>query len=306
MYTFKIQDANSIVKFLKVTGKGTSDDPHVLVVGSDGEGISSDIISIGGMDVPVIGVTPAIPSIIVDKEGEQITSFGSPSYRGEYNSPVDFTAEYLSSNTLSIAALMGFTIQNDSQIAGVKVIHADKSSDIFANGSGGMTLTHSAGVITLTGATPFVVGDVYEVGINAQKKAYSDGQNLDFVTNPEWKHYTSVEHPVDELNVTPIAPIYTIIDMEGFRSAALQLMGINTTFTAYITLSDNATDTNEADTQWVDATLDLFGSATVATGATSESSISFIETLRMPKKIMIKSLPTVDADNSVDVWVRRY
>jgi len=123
------------------------------------------------------------------------------------------------------------------------------------------------------------------------------------VLNPEWAHYTSVEHPVDALNQADATAFYQVFDMEGYRSAAIQLMGSNVTFTAYVTLSDNATDDDELDTQWVDITTSLFGGAMVTT--TSESFIGWVETLRMPKKILIKYV-TTSATNAADIWIRKY
>lgn len=217
-------------------------------------------------------------------------------------SPDDFSAAYTSSATITLSGL-ALSLTSE-QLKYISVISSAGVVTWYFQGVNGVVLTISSNVITITGVTdPFATGDIYEIGVRAQDKAYDPSTQSDKITvlNPEHAHYTAVEHPVDEVNLA-IASYYQVIDMEGFRSAAIQLLGSGgVTFTAYMTLSEDAPDDDETDTQWEDVTLDLFGAATIVdTGA-----IGFIETLRMPKKILIKYV-TSDATNAVDIWQRRY
>jgi len=89
------------------------------------------------------------------------------------------------------------TITDSSQIVYIKYIPTGGSgSAIIVNGSNGATITHAANVLTVNGAgTPFASGDAYEVGINAQKKAYD--ASLDVMKTidqaPVWSRYTDPE-----------------------------------------------------------------------------------------------------------------
>lgn len=117
--------------------------------------------------------------------------------------------------------------------------------------------------------------------------------------NPEWAHYTCAEHVVDEANVAA-GTNYTVINMDGYRQLVLQVLGTGgVTFTAYATLSDDASNTNSTDTQWVDKSTELLGAASVV-----DSSALVKNDFIMYKKVMIKYV-TSDSTNAVDVWARR-
>lgn len=140
--------------------------------------------------------TQAIRTTVVDADGNQITAFGSPSTIATYRSPSDFTAAFTSGTTITLTSPP--TITDDSQIVYIKVIPAATASEgkVYVNGSGGVTFREAANVITIYGAgtTPFVTGDVYEVGINGQDKAYDATNALDRIQeqSPVWERYTDV------------------------------------------------------------------------------------------------------------------
>jgi hypothetical protein len=58
-------------------------------------------------------------------------------------------------------------ITNDNQLIYIRVTPAVGDSAIYVNGDGTHTLRHAGGTVTITGATPFVAGDQYEIGISA-------------------------------------------------------------------------------------------------------------------------------------------
>jgi hypothetical protein len=89
-----------------------------------------------------------------------------------YKSPDDFSATYTSSTTITLAATP-FTVTSE-QIAYIKYIPVGGTlAAVLVNGQNGVTITISSNVISVDGAsTPFASGDVYEIGINGQAKAY--------------------------------------------------------------------------------------------------------------------------------------
>lgn len=246
------------------------------------------------------GSTTAMDIAIVDDAGTQITSFGSPSTIAEYKSPSDFTATYTSSTTITLSGV-SFTATSE-EIVYIRVIPLSGDAEVYTNGSSNVTMTISGNVITIAGAgTPFTTGDLYEVGINSQKKAYDLDLdvNKDVVQNPEWAHYTSTEHVVDETNVA--ADTYRIVvNQEGYRNACLQLNGSGgVTFTVWASLDDTADDS--ADTGWIDISTSILGAASLV----DDSGIYFVDTTLMPDRYMFKYV-TSDTTNSVDAWFKRY
>jgi len=70
------------------------------------------------------------------------------------------------------------SITSDAQLNYVMTIPATGEAYTYQNGQDGVTMRHSAGEITISGAgTPFTSGDVYEVGINAPVRGYNSGDD---------------------------------------------------------------------------------------------------------------------------------
>lgn len=162
---------------------------------------------------------------IVDDLGEVITSFGSPSTIAEYKSPSDFNAVYTSNVAITLSALP-FVITDSSQVVYIKVIPTTGESTVLVNGSGGVTMKVASNVITVSGAgTPFASGDVYEVGINAQDKAYdlSTNSQMASILNPDSEKYV-VDTLINATNVaaaTNYYPSATGMAMDGFKDLCL-------------------------------------------------------------------------------------
>lgn len=156
---------------------------------------------------------------IVDDLGGVITSFGSPSTIASHKSPKDFTATYTSNVTITLSGLP-FTITDSSQLVYIKIIPATGDAQVLVNGSGGVTMNISSNVITVSGAgTPFASGDVYEVGINDQDKAYDPSTNSQMVSPLKnvWNQYTDAEVLVTAQDLTgSYADFGSEIDMRGY------------------------------------------------------------------------------------------
>lgn len=113
-----------------------------------------------------------------------------------HKSPNDFNATYTSATTITLTGLPQ-SISDDSQIAYIKVIPLSGVSYFLMNGSGGITIRQSSGVLTVSGGTTTLIsGDVYEVGLNFQDKSYDDdldiGKTID--QSPLWSRYTDAEN----------------------------------------------------------------------------------------------------------------
>lgn len=177
--------------------------------------------------VSPLGSTTGLNVAILDDTGNQITSFGSPSTIAEFKSPSDFTATYTSSTTITLSALP-FTITDSSQLVYIKVIPTTGDAQVLVNGSGGVTMTVSSNVVTVSGAgTPFASGDVYEVGINDQDKAYDPSTNST-LTSPlknVWNQYTDAETLVTAQDLTAsYADFGAEIDMRGYTKLGVWIV----------------------------------------------------------------------------------
>lgn len=215
----------------------------------------------------------------------------------KYYSPIDFNAVYTSGSTITLSALP-FTLTNSTQILFVKVIKADNTSVIFVNGLQN-TITVSSNVLTIyengVAIDSLLATDIYEVCIVHQNKGYDPSTNTQMVSriNPEWAHYTSVEHIVSATNIA--AATNTVkVNMEGYKNISIHLKGSGgVTFKLKATLNEN-------DNVGVDVSTSLLGVASLA----DSEGVYFIEN-KMPSDFIIEYV-TVDETNAIDIWIRRY
>jgi hypothetical protein len=195
--------------------------------------VGSNIEEVGGTTVPTVGSTPSVPTVIYDDEGNQITEFGSPSTIAEYKSPSDFTATYTSTTTITLSSLP-ISISDSSQIVYIRVVPASGDAEVYVNGSGGVTMTVSSNVLTISGAgTPFASGDVYEIGINGQTKAYdpSTQSNKESLLNPDYSRNTDAETVLGTPQdlTTSFVDVGSVISTQGYKKAFFKLsVDINT------------------------------------------------------------------------------
>lgn len=245
-----------------------------------------------------VGSESVIPTIIVDDAGNQITSFGSPSTIAEYTSPIDFKAEFAANNSLTLTEIK-FDILNTSQLVYIKVIHADNTSEVLTNGAGGVTMVYGAGIITIYGLTPFVTGDVYEVGINGAKKAYDDSTDSEKVTvlNPYQAYVSDVEVPTSALNSANGTAVYLILYPDAYRNMILQFVLTAIDVKLYATLKEDASDIS-VDSAWFDITNEIFEVSTLQTSKKGLINVPY-------EKLMVKYTPT-NATNSLDLFIRKY
>ena len=175
-----------------------------------------------------------------DASGNLKVTGGASSVSADYKSPSDFTATYTSSTTITLSSLP-FTITDSSQLAYVTVIPASGDAITYVNGSDSVTLTVSSNVLTIAGVTaPFTSGDVYQVGINAQEKAYDPSTNsqMNSILNPDYAHYTDPELLVTASDIGAADGTYidqgAEIDMTGYETLGVFLK---------FTVSDSTTNT---------------------------------------------------------------
>lgn len=186
---------------------------------------------------------------------------GASSVSAEYISPSDFTATYTSASTITLSGVP-VTITDSSQIAYIKQVKTDNTSNTFVNGANDITLAYSAGVITVyekgVVITSLASGDVYEIGVNGTKKAYDLSTDADKMINltPESSKYVQ-DSLVDTTNVaadTNYYPSSTGMSMDGYKDFSLSGKFIDADGTMTLTVeATNDEDTTNAD--WVDISL---------------------------------------------------
>jgi hypothetical protein len=166
---------------------------------------------------------------IITQDNPMPVTGGASSVTATYTSPSDFTATYTSSTTITISALSGFSVTDSSQIVYIKVIPLTGDSEIYVNGSSGVTLKIASNVITISGAgTPFTSGDVYEVGINAlpyEKDPSTQSIKVSPLVNV-WNQYTDAESLASDHAITDtFTDLGSEIDMRGYNQLGIW-MGI--------------------------------------------------------------------------------
>ncbi len=182
----------------------------------------------------------------------------SPSTTADYKSPADFTVAYTSNVTITLSGVP-VAISDSSQVKYIMVIPASGDAAIYVNGSAGVTMRHSANVITISGAgTPFTAGDVYEVGINANTKAYDISTDADKIIDltPESSKYVedSLVDTTDVAAATNYYPSATGMSLGGYKDFSLSGKMIDADGTMTLSLqATNDEDTTNAD--WIDITL---------------------------------------------------
>ena len=198
------------------------------------------------------GATQVIVTQNIDSSGN-VGGGSSPSTTADYKSPTDFVATYTSSTTITLTQVP-VEIINDAQIKYIMMVPSSGQAKIFVNGSGGVTITHASGVLTMTGAgSPFSAGDTYEVGINGDTKAYDLGLDVIKTINqaPDSAMYSN-DVIVDDTNLaagTAYFPSADGMSMDGFRHLSLSgtLIDANNTTTLSVEVTN---DPNTSTADW--------------------------------------------------------
>jgi hypothetical protein len=142
--------------------------------------------------------------VTVDENGALKVTGGASSVNAEYKSPNDFTSTYTSSTTITLSSLP-FTIVDSSQLQYITAVSSAGVATTYVNGANGISMTVSSNVLTISGVdTPFASGDVYQIGLNSQTKAYDASTNSQMTSdlNPLWGRYTDSETLVTAQNLT--------------------------------------------------------------------------------------------------------
>lgn len=209
----------------------------------------------------------------VEQDNGRLTVGNIQGIQPEYKSPDDFTASYTSATTITLAATP-FTV-TDSHLVYIKVTSALGVVSLFRNWINGVSMTIAAWVLTISGASPFVVGDTYEVWLSWKKKAYDnllDSQKT-ITQNPAWADYDDVNSETFT-NLTIVLATntyYKLIANEWKRALDLQLVGSTwwswVVFKIYETLDPTATVTATGwtpdTTVWSDSSVAILWAATV-------------------------------------------
>ena len=178
----------------------------------------------------------------MDSTGNLKVTGGASSVTAEYTSPSDFTATYTSASTLTLSSLP-FTISDSSQIVYVKQILSGNTSDIYVNGSSGITFAVSSNVLTVYKSgvviTTLASGDVYEVGINSQKKAYDPSTQTNLVSVINWITSTDPQFLVTASDIGAADGTYIDQGAEISMGTKYNTLGLFVKFT----VSDSTTNT---------------------------------------------------------------
>jgi len=197
--------------------------------------------------------TLVTPVQLVDaggKVGDNVAVYGEI-----YASPHDFTATYTSSTTVTITGA-SFTV-DDSACYVMKIDYKPSGGSWVAlrNANNGVSITASAGVITVSGAgTPFASGDTYRVMIGYQRKAFDStlDVNKSVEQSPLNQQYVA-DSLLDTTNIaaaTNYYPSSTGMSMDGYKNMSLSGKFIDADGTMTLTVEAmNDEDTTNGD--WV-------------------------------------------------------
>ena len=193
----------------------------------------------------------------MDASGNLKVTGGASSVMAEYTSPSDFTATYTSTSTITLTGVP-VSIADKSQIVYVKQTLTGNTAVTFVAGANGVAFGYSGGVITIyqygSAISTLAATDVYEVGVNAQRKAF-DATTETLKTSeqaPLWTRYVA-DSLLDTTNIaaaTNYYPSSTGASMEGYKNMSLTGKFIDADGTMTLTVEGtNDEDTTNAD--WI-------------------------------------------------------
>lgn len=218
-------------------------DTYFLRINSKGELLVYTVNSAGGSDVDgasfaintdkgqlVMGIDPdnikkAI-KLTTERSVKVSNQIANILMNSNYKSPIDFTATYSSTSSLTIT---GMEISESFGILGeIVIIRADYSTVVIRRGENGISYSVSGNVLSVIGASPFLNTDIsYIIGFQAQDKAYDTSTNsiLTFSLKNVWNQQSDVEPLVSAQNLTAsYADFGPEIDMRGFNVLGLWII----------------------------------------------------------------------------------
>lgn len=152
-------------------------------------------------------------------------------------SSVDGTVTYTSNITLTCA---GFPFTVEDATCTVAYILYKPLAGVWTrliNGTGGVSITSAANVITVAGAgTPFAATDIYVIGLSYQQKGFIAANNA---LRSEQINDSQLKYGFDYLSVTNMTSgtYYFPVDMEGCNFVTFQIIGSGGTPTDVLTLT---------------------------------------------------------------------
>jgi hypothetical protein len=148
------------------------------------------------------------------------------------------------------------------QIVYIKVRNtATNFSETYVNSSGGYSIGYSAGVVTLyldgVAAAKFTSNDVYEVGVNAQDKAYDPIIDVyKFVDQAPESAKVPQDSLIDTTNTAAATihlPSATGMSIDGYKCVAISGKAIDVDGTVTITIEETC-DEDAATADFIDTT----------------------------------------------------
>ena len=178
-------------------------------------------------------------TITIDATGALKVTGGAASVSAEFMSPFDFNAVFTTSGTLTLTGVP-FTIVGGQQIVYVKQRNTVTNiTTIYVNGANGIGIGHSAGVLTIYSngivVTTLTSNDIYEVGVNSQRKSYDPTLDITKVINqaPDSAKYVQDTLASWSSTTVGIATIYypsvTGLSMDGFKDFDLGITAADIT-----------------------------------------------------------------------------
>ena len=284
-----------------VDNAGASATPNVLITGG-----------VYKSSVPTYDADDAVP-FNMDVSGNLKVTGGASSVQAEYMSPNDFTATFATASTITLAALP-ISITDASQIVYVKQTTAANTATTYVAGASGISFTWTGGTtVTIyqygVVITTLVTGDVYEVGINAQRKAYdasADAQKvLEQSPNPNHERTTTLADTVT-LDTTQYYHYYFSGSTYHYFYLRLRaVLGAGSSATLKIWASNKTSPTfpttgAPAAADWQDVSTDILGAASVAHAAATTYDVPyFVDTPMRPLWWLISYNYTDAADSTI-------
>lgn len=201
-----------------------NDPIEVTIAGGSGEG-TVEVVQPTAGDLNMTEVNSSFIRTATELAANLLKT--SPVAWGEtYVSPVDFTATYTSSTSITLSG-SPFTI-DDANCYVFKILYKPTGGNWTAliNAHNGVSIAASSNVLTITGAgTPFLSGDTYRVIVFGPEKAYdlSTDTEKNSIMNPSYSRNTDPEPIIAAAQTltTSYADVGYEIENKGYKKMGI-------------------------------------------------------------------------------------